>query len=192
MTASAFRTALGDDFSRLHPRIQKLLGSEGTVNAHGVFASAGARARWLAPVLAITTRWGLLFPEHERNVPFTVTLTITAQQISTLRRFQFASRTRVLADETRLIAGQLVDMHARRLLVRMRSTVAEDGTLHFESASSRLRLGQTLLWFPRVPVSVTQWWDAEAEAHGIRVTVRVPLLGEVFGYEGTFTTDESA
>ena len=116
-------------------------------------------------------------------------MTITGHKISTRRRFQFSPRIRELTDETRLISGELIDVHATRLLVRMRATVATDGALHLSSAGARLRLGRMLLRVPTVPITLHQWWDDAAEVYGIRVTVRVPLLGEVFGYAGTFTTE---
>ncbi len=182
-----FQRALGEDFTRLHPQLQRHFGSP-SVSAEGVFAEVGARQHWLRPMWRMLARAGLLLPEHGTAVPFTVSIDpISPDRVATVRRIRFPGAERIMADETHLVRGRLVDVHARgRILVRMLPRVLEDGSLRMSASATRLRVASVLWWVPTVPITVMQGWDEREQTHRIDVSVRVPLLGEVFGYRGTF------
>ncbi|MEX1078096.1 MAG: DUF4166 domain-containing protein [Homoserinimonas sp.] len=188
MTASIFRLALGDDFERMHPQLQRYFDQPGGVRGSGVFDEAGSRLRWLAPVWRMLAGFGLLFPEYGTGVPFTVSIVpLSPGRVATSRRLQFPGAQRVMSDETHLVAGRLVDVHAGgRILVRMLPRVLEDGSLVMTAGATRLRVASVLLPVPTVPLSVSQRWDEARESFSIEVRLRLPLLGELFGYRGSF------
>lgn len=191
MSASIFERALGGDFERLSPGLRRYFGASEAISASGVFVEAGSRQRWLLPLWAILERFGMLFAEYGRDVPFTITITpISDATVQTVRRIGFAGgHDKVMADRTSLIAGRLIDVHARgRLLVEMITRVGPDGSLGLRSRRARLRLGRISLPVPSPRVEVEQSVTADG-VYSIRVAVSMPLLGEVFGYRGTFTLD---
>lgn len=188
MTASIFRRALGDDFARLHPQLQRYFDPPDGARGEGVFDEAGSRLRWLVPMWRMLARFGLLFPDYGTNVPFTVRMVpLSPGRVATTRRLQFPAGEREVADETHLVSGRLVDVHARgRLLVHMHPEVLDDGSLAMTARQTRLRVASVLVWVPAVPVTLTQRWDETGQCFHIDVRVRMPLLGEVFGYRGSF------
>ncbi|AWB88347.1 DUF4166 domain-containing protein [Homoserinimonas hongtaonis] len=184
-----YERALGVEFSRLHPQLQRFFGTH-TVAATGTFAEAGSRLPWLRPLLAVSARLGLLFPEFERNVPFDIAVSpVSDAAVATVRHLRFSTGIRTMADRTTLVAGRLVDVHARGLLlVEMVVTATADGALVARSGRARLRLGRALVPVPAPAVVLTQTYDDARAEFTIDVSMRVPGLGEVFAYRGRFTT----
>lgn len=188
MTASIFRRALGGDFARLHPQLQHYFGQPDGVRGEGVFDEAGSRLRWLAPAWWLLARFGLLFPDYGRGVPFSVSIVpLSADRVATRRTLRFPGGERVVSDETHFVRGRLVDVHAHgRILVHMLPRVLDDGSLAMTAESTRLRVASVLLRVPTVPLTLSQRWDQEREVFRIAVSLRLPMLGEVFGYRGSF------
>lgn len=184
---SLYRDALGDDFELLHPQLRRFFGSA-PVRAEGVFDEVGVHHRWLVPVFRALARVGLLFADHDTGVPFRVSIEqLSAHRLATERRIRFPRGERVMADETHLVGGRIVDVHAGgRILVRMEPRVLDGGSLRMVATATRLRVASVLLWVPTVPITVTQRWDDTERSQHIDASVRLPLLGEVFGYRGTF------
>lgn len=186
---SIYARALGADFARLHPELQRFFSTD-TVTASGTFAEAGSRLALMRPLLGITARFGLLFPEFGREVPFTIEVSpVSDAAVATVRRLRFATGIRTMADRTTLVAGRLVDVHARgRLLVEMTVTATPEGALRARSGRARLRLGRALIPVPAPAVQLTQTYDEARAEFTIDVSMRVPGVGEVFAYRGRFTT----
>jgi hypothetical protein len=190
MTASVYARALGERFGALHPELRRWFGSTGTVRASGTFEQAGSPIPLLRPVLAVTARFGMLFPEHGSGVAFDATMQPSgASSLATRRVLHFPSGDRVLADTTRVARGRLIDAHARGLLqVEMIPDVAA-GALVAHSARARLMVGRYPLPVPSPRVELRHAWDDVRERHTIDVSVRLPILGEIFGYHGHFTVE---
>jgi hypothetical protein len=186
--SSIFARSMGEDFARLHPQLQDYFDQPGGVRGEGVFDEAGSRLRWLAPVWRVLARFGLLFPEYGTGVPFTVSiLPLSRDRVATTRRLQFVTGSRQISDETHFVGGRLVDVHARgRILVRMLPRVLDDGSLTMTAEATRLRVASVLLKVPTVPLTLTQRWDQASGSFRIDVRLRLPLLGEVFAYRGSF------
>jgi hypothetical protein len=190
MSGTIYRRALGADFARLHPQLQVYFGAIGPVEASGTFSEAGSRQWWLQPVWEALAARGILFAEYGRDVPFTVSLLpVSENTVSTLRRIRFDRRTeRVVADTTRYSRGRLVDAHGRgRLLMEMRPSVDEQGTFILRSGRARLKLGRFAVPVPAPRVMLRQGYSDYRQVFTIDVSMRVPLLGELFGYRGVFT-----
>lgn len=198
---NALEAALGPEVEMLAPAVREHFSSckrprhyRGTMSR--VWRRRGGLARLAAPAFRLAGMAELLFPETGEDVPFELTqhdeppdAGPAATQF--LRTFHFPRRSR------RFPARLTFDPATRRLCDRLGRggrlevemlAVVRGGTLQITTGHQWLRLGRRV----RVPVpswlaghaSVTEW--QEAEALRIRLVVRNPLLGELFGFEGTF------
>lgn len=191
--ASVYERVLGDEFASLHPQLRAYFGAippgqEG--RGSGVFREAGLRRRALRPLFVLAARAGVAFPEWGRDVPFDVRNTRDADgSLRAVRTFRFAGATRVMTDRMWAAEGGIVDAlgHAGALEVEL-AVAVRGGALHMRSRRLALRVRGRRLPLPRL-VAVTLTEEA-AEGEGVQrvaVRVRVPLLGDVYGYDGTFT-----
>ena len=74
--ASIFAQALGQDFHRLHPMLQRRFGV-GTAAGYacvgrGVFSEVRRGAWWTVPFLRLGAYRNILFPDQGENIPFTI------------------------------------------------------------------------------------------------------------------------
>lgn len=191
--ASVYQRVLGERFGELDPRLQRYFGEipAGSVGrGEGVYAEAGSGHRWLRPLLAWLAWRRILFPEHGRDVPFTVVNTPGADgSLSAERRFAFPHRERMMVDTMQVRAGRLVDRLGRRRGLEVDlDLLVHDGGLRMRSGAFRVRLGRLLLPLPRVAVMTLDERTSPADPERQRVHVRItaPLLGEVFVYRGDF------
>lgn len=190
---SVYQRVLGERFAELDPRLQRYFGEipAGSVGrGEGVYAEAGSRHRWLRPLLAWLAWRRILFPEHGRDVPFTVVNTPGRDgSLSAERRFALPQRERMMVDTMRARHGRLVDRLGRRrgLEADLHLSV-HDGGLRMRSGAFRLRLGSLRLPLPRLAVMTLDERTSPADPERQRVDVRIvaPLLGEVFVYRGDF------
>src|SRR5579862_4907383 len=74
--ASIYQTAMGSDFARLHPQIQRRFGfgsSDGVAAlGRGVMSRLWHGRPYTLPFLYVGTWRRIMFPEHGRDVPFTI------------------------------------------------------------------------------------------------------------------------
>jgi len=214
MGLSVYQRVLGDEFTKLDPELQRYFGmpdaathGEGT----GVFEVAGSAHRWLWPLFRLFAGEQILFPEYGRDVPFEVVNLPDGEVLRATRVFHFpaqASKTerpvktrqhgrtrdRVIVDEMRVVDGVLHDFLGKRnrLEVALRLSVA-DGALAMVSTGAWLWFGARL-WFGsrrlRLPsllsARVVLTEQREDDHQRVSVSLRHPLLGEVFVYRGTF------
>lgn len=188
---SVLERALGGSLTGLHPQVRdyvRALPPGASGHGEGRYRVAGLRVRMLRPAFAVLARAGIAFPERERDIRFTVT-NIDAVDGSrhAVRTFSFAARTRIMVDEMRMERGTLVDRLGRhgRLEVSLHPSV-EGGALIMHSGALRLRWGRVRLPLPHVATVILREESVEEGLQRVRVAIRMPLLGEVYGYEGTF------
>ena len=187
-----YRRVLGADFDSLSPELRAYfsLPPAGSVGrGSGVYEVAGSRQRWLTPVFALLARRRILFPEYERDVPFTVTnVPGPGEGLSARREFHFPGRERVMQDTMHVVDGRLHDFLGRRggLEVRLGLSV-RDGSLRMLSDRAWLHLGPLRLPLPAL-LSARVMLDESWSDGRQRVDVRMlhPLFGEIFRYTGTF------
>lgn len=191
MTGSVWERAFGDRLTDLSPGLRAYFslppdGMQG--HGTGVYEVAGSRLRWLWPALAFLAWRRILFPEFERDVPFTVVNTPTPEgTLRAVRTFEFSGRTRTMVDEMRIVDGHLHDFLGRRggLEARLAATV-EGGMLRLTTERLWLHLGPVRVPLPNVARITLTERTLDAGQH-VDVALRTPLVGEWFVYRGAFT-----
>ncbi|MFJ4672964.1 DUF4166 domain-containing protein [Kitasatospora purpeofusca] len=202
---SIFREALGSDFDRLHPELQRRFGfsSEDGIACIGTGRMERVRqgARWLTPFLRLGSRQNILFPEHGDDVPFTIANYayrdgFGRETVTFVRTFQFTRPRRF--DATMVAApqqpGTVVDYLGthQHLAVDLHLRVTPRGGLVISSGEQRVT---GFPGSPRWPGALTgradlhEWFDEDAGRCRIQVRVTNPLVGLVMGYQGWFTTE---
>lgn len=189
-----YQRALGDRFGSLDPQLRVYFGPipAGHVGiGEGVFHEAGLRLRALRPLFALLGRWHVAFPEHGTDVPFTVRNEPTADGALASRRvFRFGSATREMRDWIRVVGDRLVDRVGTggRIDVELELLVSE-GSITLTSRRIALRIGGIRVPLPPVVRLVVRERALDSEPHTQQVGVRMtaPLLGEIYGYSGSFT-----
>jgi hypothetical protein len=203
---SIYRRVLGDDFDRLHPRMQWRFGfSSIDETCHigtGVMEEVWRGPWWTLPFLLLGSTRRVLFPSRGRDVPFTIANhayvdRFGRETVTWSRRFHFPGRTRAF-DATMIHSkerGTIVDYLGthQHLSVDIHCSVDEDGAMCIRSGEQRFYEGPVAFRFPLLlsgVADVREWWDEEAQRFRISVSVGNRLLGPLFGYRGSFTVSE--
>lgn len=191
--SSGYQRVLGDAYGDLPPVLARYFGPIplGYVGVgEGTYDTVGSRYRLLAwPLLAWSARHDMLFPETGAQVPFLVESRPAADGLAGSRWFAFPGRLRVMRDTMRAGDGEIIERIGRRggLEVRLRPAVA-DGRMVLRCRRLAWRVGGLRVPLPRV-ASVTVRESADPDGGGrqrVDVRLRMPLLGEVFRYSGSF------
>jgi hypothetical protein len=199
-----FRIALGSDFERLHPELQRRLdiGSRehracvGT----GVMDRVWRGRRFTAPLLHLGAKRHILFPETGTDIPFTIEnypyLDLYGRETVTfVRTFDIGRGRRRRFDATMVYAssrGRIVDYLGthQHLAVDLTVRVDEQGGLRITSGEQRLAEGPFAFRFPAGltgAADLHEWYDEASGRFRIRVRVANARFGPLFGYEGSFT-----
>ncbi|CAM3362815.1 DUF4166 domain-containing protein [Marinicrinis lubricantis] len=198
---SIYQIALGDQFGRLHPKIQERFGISSSDRKASVGVGTMHRisyARWAALPLYVGTKRHMMFPNGGRNIPFsienypyrdpfgreTVTWIRTFKFPRTLRRFD---ATMIYSQERSRIVDYL-GTH-QHLAVDLELSAAPNGGIRIRSGEQRFYEGWLQFRFPyRLTgiAEVCEWYDDEAEKYRITVQVNHRTLGTIFAYEGEF------
>jgi hypothetical protein len=203
---SIYRDALGDDFDRLHPRMQWRFGfssrDETCQIGCGVMERVWRGPWWTLPFLLLGSTRRVLFPSSGANVPFTISNYayldgFGRETVTWSRRFQFPNRTRAF-DATMIHSrrrGTIVDYLGthQHLAVDLACSVDDAGAMCLRSGEQRFSERRVRFRFPLLLsgiANVREWWDDDAECFRIEVHVANRLLGPLFGYRGWFTVEE--
>ena len=201
---SIFEHALGDDFSRLHPMMQKRFG----VGLDAGYACVGTgvmtRIRrgpwWVVPFLHIGELRNILIPDVGNDVPFTIEnypyLDPFGRETVTFVREYRVRRKPSRFDATMVLSdGRVLDYLGthQHLAVDLDLSVADDGSLRLTSAAQRFYEGRFIAFrFPMVfsgRAELAESYDDDAGVYRISMQVRNPVFGFLFGYEGEFTAE---
>lgn len=202
-SAEVLLQALGADARRLHPMLRaRMEAAGGREEAHGVFALAGSRLRWLNALGTPLVGPDALVSRYARDVPFDL-VTVSGSDdrgravLDTTREFRFPGGSQRITD--RLIAsshpGLVRSVLGRkgRIELIVRCEVTDDGALLMRSERVALRLGArrvALRGILRLDVRVEDGWDAGAERGTIRMSARNPVVGTVLEYRGWYRVVE--
>lgn len=202
--SSIYQRALGSDFLRLHPQIQRRFGfasADGVAAiGTGVMEEIWKGAFYTAPFLYIGSRRHILVPETGRNIPFTIENyafvdRFGRETVSWNRTFE-SRRTRrfdayMIYSETRHRIIDYLGSH-EHLAVDIDLSVEENGGLRLRSGAQRFYERAIGFSFPMLfsgMADVREWFDDEAQCFRIVVAVRNSVWGPLFGYRGRFNVE---
>lgn len=204
--SSIYRQALGDDFARLHPRMQWRFGFssiDGTCQiGTGVMDEVWRGPWWTLPFLLLGSTRRVLFPGRGRHIPFTIANYayldgFGRETVTWSRKFHFPRRTRIfdatmIYSKNRSLVVDYLGTH-QHLAVDLHCWVDEAGAMCIRSGDQRFYEGAIAFRFPMALsgiANVKEWWDEDAGCFRIEVDVANKLLGPLFGYRGSFTVVE--
>ncbi|MEM7681526.1 MAG: DUF4166 domain-containing protein [Planctomycetota bacterium] len=203
--SSIYQRALGGDFEKLHPMIQKRFGlssAGGTASiGRGLMEELWIGPWYTRPFLLLGTWRRIMFPESGRDIPFTIENyayrdSFDRETVTWVRTFEMPKKRRRF-DATMIYSErreQIVDYLGshQHLAVDIEMSVAENGGVQLRSGSQRFYEGIIGFPFPMFfsgVADVCEWYDDDACRYRISVDVRNPVWGKLFGYRGSFEAE---
>lgn len=192
---------MGEDFKRLHPKIQERFGFDSSSRKRAIGRGLMDRVWhgkvYTLPFLMVGTWRNIMFPEQGENVPFTIENwayvdSFGRETVTELRTFKLGSGRRFDAYMVRdPVRNQVIDYMGthQHLAVDLHLSVAENGGLRIESGEQRFYVGRIAFKFPMFfsgKAYVFVWFDEAIERYRIEVEVKNKLWGSLFGFVGTF------
>jgi len=201
---SIYQRALGSDFRRLHPEIQRRFGFSSADNVgsigRGVMEEIWKGRFYTVPFLYVDTWRRIMFPETGCDIPFTIENyafvdRFGRETVSWVRTFQSSRRRRfdayMIYSEARGCIVDYLGSH-EHLAVDIELSVDEEGGMRLRSGAQRFYEGPVAFDFPMIfsgIASVREWYDEKAQLFRIIVDVRNRFWGPLFGYRGRFTVE---
>ncbi|HET8626545.1 MAG TPA: DUF4166 domain-containing protein [Thermomicrobiales bacterium] len=201
---SIYQRALGPDFHRLHPQIQRRFGlssADGVAAlGSGVMEEVWHGAPYTLPFLYVGAWRRIMFPERGRQVPFRIDNyayvdPLGRETVTWIRRFAIRRPRRfdayMIYSEGR---GRIIDYLGshQHLAVDIALAVDERGGLRLTSGAQRFYEGRLAFSFPLFfsgVAEVCEWYDEATARFRIEVAVRNRAWGPLFGYRGSFTVE---
>jgi hypothetical protein len=202
---SIYRRALGAEFDRLHPMIQRRFGfssGDGVASiGNGVMGEVWHGRPYTLPFLYLGAWRRIMFPERLRDVPFRVENyayvdPLGRETVTWIRTFLGPRRQRrfdayMIYSEGR---GRVIDYLGthQHLAVDIALSADERGGLRLRSGDQRFYEGPLGFRFPMLfsgVAEVCEWYDDAAGRYRIEVNVRNRRWGPLFGYRGWFTVE---
>jgi hypothetical protein len=203
---SIYEAALGEDFARLQPELQRRFGfssADGVCHiGTGVMDEVWRGPWWTLPFLLLGSTRRVLFPSRGTDVPFSISNyayldsfgreTVTwARRFKLKRRFRAFDATMILSRSRGLIIDYL-GTH-QHLAVDIHCSVDDEGALCIETGEQRFYEGPVAFRFPLALSGVAlvrEWWDEADQRYRIDVRVENRRFGPLFGYRGSFVVSE--
>jgi hypothetical protein len=196
---SIYERALGSDFQKLHPEIQRRFGfstADGIASVgRGVMEEVWRGPFYTLPFLYVGTFRSIMFPEVGRNIPFTIENyafldDFGRETVTWVRTFESTKRRRfdaymIFSEERNRIVDYL-GTH-EHLAVDIELKVDETGGLLLCSGEQRFYEGPIAFKFPLLfsgVANVKEWYDDQEKCFRIEVDVRNKIWGKLFGYRG--------
>lgn len=203
--SSMFADALGGDFARLHPMLQRRFGVGLDTGlacvGSGTMHSIRRGPWWTVPFLQIGRLRNILVPDVGRDVPFTIENypyrdPFGRETVTFVREYRVPGhRAPSRFDATMVLeAGRIVDYLGthQHLAVDLDLTVDDDGSLLLVSDAQRFYEGPLAFRFPMFfsgRARLRESYDDIAGEYRIELEVRNERFGFLFGYTGTFTCE---
>lgn len=202
--SSIYQRALGSDFGRLHPEIQRRFGfssADGVASiGTGVMDEVWKGRFYTEPFLRVGTWRRIMFPETGQHIPFTIENYAFVDRhgretVSWIRTFH-SRRTRrfdayMIYSDTRHRIVDYLGSH-QHLAVDIDLAVDRSGGLRLRSGEQRFYEGVIGFRFPMVfsgIAEVREWYDETARCFRIVVDVTNRTWGRLFGYRGQFSVE---
>jgi hypothetical protein len=205
---SIYEHALGEDFKRLHPMIQRRfsLSSESGMAAigRGVMEQVWHGRAYTLPFLYLGSWRSIMFPEQGRNIPFSIRNfayrdTLGRETVTWIRTFDTARRS---ASKRRFDAYMIYSQQRERIVdylgthqhlaVDIGISVADNGGIALRSGEQRFYEGLLGFRFPLLfsgTAEVCEWFDESSGQFRIEVSVGNRTWGPLFGYRGGFDVE---
>jgi Domain of unknown function (DUF4166) len=202
--SSIYQRALGSDFNRLHPQIQRRFGFSRADHVaavgRGAMEEVWKGRLYTAPFLYVGTWRRIMFPETGRNIPFTIENyafvdRFGRETVSWIRTFE-SRRTRrfdayMIYSDARGCIVDYLGSH-EHLAVDIELSVDEQGGLRLRSGAQRFYEGPLGFTFPMLfsgIADVHEWYDEKTQRFRIVVDVHNKTWGPLFGYRGSFDVE---
>jgi hypothetical protein len=197
---SIFAEAMGADFARLHPMLQRRFGvgldaGYGCIGT-GTMTSIRRGPWWVLPFLHLGRVRNILIPDVGANVPFTIrnypyTDPFGRETITFAREYQIRRRPSRFDATMVLEDGRVVDYLGthQHLAVDLELTVTGEGSLRLTSHGQRFYEGPVGFRFPLLlsgEAVLLESYDDDAEVYRVHLEVRNRVFGFLFGYTGEF------
>jgi hypothetical protein len=204
VSASIYRAAMGSEFERLHPQIQKRFGfssKDGIASiGTGIMDRLWHGAPYTLPFLYVGAWRRIMFPEQGENVPFTIENYAYVDEfgretMTWVRTFQTVKPRRfdayMIYGEKRKKIVDYLGTH-QHLAVDIDLSVDPRGGLRLRSGEQRFYEGLIGFRFPMAfsgIATVVEWFDEVSQRFHIDVNVNNSVWGPLFGYRGSFTVE---
>src|SRR3981081_2020465 len=201
---SIYQRALGSDFYRLHPMIQRRFGfssADATASiGRGVMDEVWRGLPYTLPFLYVGTWRRIMFPETGRNIPFTIENyafvdNFGRETVTWVRSFESRRQRRfdasMIHSEERGCIVDYLGSH-EHLAVDIELSVDEEGGLRLRSGEQRFYEGRIAFRFPKQfsgIADVVEWLDDADRRFDVDVRVSNPRWGALFGYRGSFEVE---
>lgn len=199
---SIYQKALGSDFDKLHPEIQRRFGlcsEDGTASiGTGLMDDVWHGYPYTLPFLYVGTWRSIMFPARGRRVPFVIENyaykdSFGRETVTWVRTFAFPNRTRrfdatMIYSEQRGLIVDYLGTH-QHLAVDIEIEPATNGGVRIRSGAQRFYEGAIGFSFPMIfsgYADVYEWFDDVESCFRISVSVHNHYWGRLFGYEGRF------
>jgi hypothetical protein len=201
---SIYERALGSDFARLHPEIQRRFGFSSTDSiasiGTGVMEQIWHGRPYTLPFLYLGSWRRIMFPESGQNVSFEIVNyayvdALGRETVTWIRRFHTKRRRRfdayMIYSERRQCIVDYLGTH-QHLAVDIDLSVASNGGLRLRSGTQRFYEGPVGFSFPMLfsgVADVCEWYDETKRCFRIDVVVTNRTWGRLFGYNGHFQVE---
>lgn len=199
---SIFAHAMGADFERLHPMLQRRFGvglESGTACVgRGVMTEIRRGPWWTVPFLQVGRLRNILIPDVGREVPFTIENypyrdPFGRETVTFVREYQIGGRARRF-DATMVLDGdRVVDyLGTHQHLAVDLDLRTEDGRLVVTSDAQRFYEGPVGFRFPMLfsgRAHLREWYDEDDDVFRVDMRVTNRHFGLLFGYRGWFTCE---
>jgi hypothetical protein len=200
---SIYQAALGDQFERLHPKLQWRFGFSSVDGVcqigTGVMEHVWRGPLWTLPFLLLGSTRRVLFPSRGNNAPFTISNyayvdSFGRETVTWSRRFQMRNKIRAF-DATMILSkqrGVIIDYLGthQHLAVDIHCSVDDTGAMCIRTGDMRFHERFISIPFPMLLAGhavVRESWDETTEKFNIDVNVSNRVFGRLFGYQGSFT-----
>jgi hypothetical protein len=201
---SIYEQAMGSDFARLHPEIQRRFGFSSRDNiasiGTGVMEEIWHGPLYTLPFLYIGSWRRIMFPESGRDVPFQIQNyayvdPLGRETVTWIRTFR-NNRTRrfdayMIFSEQRSCIIDYLGTH-QHLAVDIELSVDPTGGLRLRAGAQRFYEGPFGFSFPMLfsgVADVCEWYDDREQKFRIEVNVTNKTWGRLFGYKGSFQVE---
>lgn len=201
--SSIFEEALGANFERLHPMLQRRFGvglrrGEACVG-RGTMTSIRRGPWWTVPFLQIGRLRNILIPDTGTNIPFVIENypyrdPFGRETVTFVREYTIDQHRRRFDATMVLAKGRIVDYLGthQHLAVDLNLSVDDSGALILTSDAQRFYEGPIAFRFPMLfsgRARLRESFDEQTQTFRVDLEVHNHRFGFLFGYNGSFTCE---